>query len=190
MLNILWPVFIIISIICSFGVGNIENLNNGIFISIQNSITTAISIFGIMCFWNGIIKICLNTELMYKINQILNPIINILFPKYKSNKEIKQNIALNISSNLLGIGNAATPYGIKAINQMNDDNKNKDKISKEMAMLIGINAASIQIIPTTILAIRQSLNSENITKIIFPSWIVSVVVFLTVVILTKIFIKD
>ena len=190
MLNFLWPVFIIISIVYGFISGNIENINSGIFTSIQDSITVAISIFGIMCFWNGIMKILTNTQLMKKINKILNPIINLLFPGIKNNIEIKQDIALNMSSNLLGIGNAATAYGIKAIEKMQKVNIKKDSISKDMAMLIVINAASIQIIPTTILAIRQSLNSKNITQILIPVWIVSFTVCLIVIILTKIFVKD
>ena len=92
-------------------------------------------------------------------------------------------------ANILGLGNAATPLGLKAMDSMQKINKDKSKLSNSMAMFILINTASLQIIPTTVIAIRSSLNSENPTKIIFAVWIATLAAFTTVIIAGKLLIK-
>ena len=96
---------------------------------------------------------------------------------------------MNMIANILGLGNAATPIGINVMKKMQKENKNKNEITKSMAMFIVINTASLQIIPTTVIAIRNSLNSNNPTNIILPVWIATICAFLTVIITTKLFEK-
>ena len=91
-------------------------------------------------------------------------------------------------ANILGLGNAATPLGLKAMKTLQKDNSKKDIVSHSMAMFIVINTASMQLIPTTVIAIRTSFNSSNPTQIIFPVWGVTIAAFLAAVIATKIFI--
>ena len=92
-----------------------------------------------------------------KLTKLLQPIIRFLFPELKNNKQAKEEISMNIIANLLGLGNAATPLGLKAMTSLQKKNSKKDTLSNAMATLIVINTASIQIIPTTVLAIRSSL---------------------------------
>ena len=99
-------------------------------------------------------------ECNYKINKNFKSIIKILFPELKNEKEIRKEIAMNMIANILGLGNAATPLGIKAMKSMQKINLNKETLSNSMVMLIVLNTASIQIIPTTVIAIRASLNSK------------------------------
>ena len=106
-------------------------------------------------------KIAEKTSVITKLTKILNPIIKILFPELKNEKEIRKEIAMNMIANILGLGNAATPLGIKAMKSMQKINLNKETLSNSMVMLIVLNTASIQIIPTTVIAIRASLNSKN-----------------------------
>ena len=120
---------------------------------------------------------------------ILQPFINFLFPDMKKNEKAKEEISMNIVANILGLGNAATPIGLKAMKTMQEDNKNKEILSDSMAMFIVINTASIQIIPTTVIAIRNSLNSSNSTNIIIPVWIATVASAIAGIISTKLFIK-
>lgn len=96
---------------------------------------------------------------------------------------------MNIVANILGLGNAATPLGLKAMNELQKENDNKEKLSDNMMMLIVLNTASLQIIPTTVIAIRSSLGSENPTKIIFPVWISTFCAVIVGVIFCKILIK-
>lgn len=189
MLNKIWPFFIIISIFFAVCSGNIENVNKSIFNSIEDTVKLTLTLLGNICFWNGIMNIVSNSSLISKIQSFLNPILSKIFPKIKKTDEEHKQISMNIIANILGLGNAATPLGLQAMKTLQKKNKRKEKLSNEMMMLIVLNTASFQIIPTTVIAIRTSLNSSNPTKIIFPVWIVTIVTAISTVVITKIFIN-
>ena len=189
MLNILWPIFIILSVIYSIISGNIEKVNTGIFNSLSEAVELSITFLGTICLWSGIMEIAKRTSLINKLNKLLKPVINFLFPVLKNNEIAKQEISMNMIANILGLGNAATPLGIKAMKTMQKDNKKKDTLSNAMMMFIVINTASIQLIPTNVIAIRTSLNSQNPTSIIIPVWIATIIAGIVGIFLTKILIK-
>ena len=189
MLNTIWPLFIIISFVFSIYSGNILNINNAIFDSANETIQLCLTLLGTICLWNGIMKIAIKTSLIEKLTKLLNPIIAFIFPEIKNNKKICKEISMNMVANILGLGNASTPLGLKAMDSMQKENKDKSKLSNSMAMFILVNTASLQIIPTTVIAIRSSLGSENPTKIVFAVWISTIVAFSTVIIAGKILIK-
>ena len=189
MLNILWPIFIIISFLYAIFSGNLENLNASIFESTESAINLSINLLGTICLWNGVMQIANKTSIMNKLSKILEPVINMLFPEIKHNKKIKNEISMNVIANILGLGNAATPLGLKAMKSMQKENKNKDVLSNSMAMFLILNTASIQIIPTTVIAIRNSLGSNNPTGIVFPVWIATICAAVSGIIATKIFIN-
>ena len=134
-------------------------------------------------------KIAQETTFVNKLTKALRPIINFLFPDIKENEKAKKEISMNIIASILGLGNAATPLGLKAMKTLQKENNKKDTISNSMAMFIVINTASLQLIPTTVIAIRTSLNSNNPTQIIFPVWGATIVAAVSAIIATKIFIK-
>lgn len=189
MLNIVWPFFLIISIIFSIFSGNLKELNNSIFESTNTAINLCITLLGTMCLWNGIMQIASKTSAMEKITNCLRPIMKFLFPKLKKEDKVYQDISMNMVANILGLGNAATPLGIKAMNSMQEKNENKKVLTNDMATFIVINTASIQIIPTTVIAIRNSLGSQNPTAIIVPVWIATVCAAIAGVTAVKFFIK-
>lgn len=189
MLNILWPVFIIISFIYAILTGNVQSVNNSIFESTASSVQLSITFLGTICLWNGIMKIAQKTTLISKLTNILKPIIDFLFPEMKENEKAKQEISMNIIANILGLGNAATPLGLKAMKTMQKENSKKDTLSNSMAMFIVLNTASLQLIPTTVIAIRASLGSVNPTSIIIPVWGATVAAAIAGVVATKLFIK-
>ena len=174
MLNIVWPIFIIISFSFAIFTGNLDKLNSSIFESTSDAINLSFSLLGTICLWNGIMQIASNTSIIGKLTKLLKPIIKFLFPELKNNSKIQKEISMNIIANILGLGNAATPLGLKAMNSMQKDNKKKDTLTDSMMMFIVINTASIQIIPTTVVAIRNSLGSENSTAIVFPVWVATI----------------
>ena len=186
MLNKIWPFFIIISFVYSIYSGNISNLNNSIFDSAEQTVELCLSLLGTLCLWNGIIKIATDTSLIKKLTFFLKPITSWIFSEHKNNKKINNEISMNMIANVLGLGNAATPLGLQAMKSMQNENTNKQSLSDSMAMFILINTASIQIIPTTIIAIRNSLSSQNPSKIILGVWISSIVSFLVTIISGKI----
>lgn len=175
MLNIVWPIFIIISFSFAIFSGNLEKLNSSIFESTSDAINLSISLLGTICLWSGIMKIASNTNVIEKLTKILKPVIKLLFPQLKNNNEIQKEVSMNIIANILGLGNAATPLGLKAMKSMQKENKKKDTLTDSMMMFLILNTASIQIIPTTVIAIRNSMGSSNPTAIVFPVWIATIV---------------
>lgn len=189
MLNILWPIFILLSVIYAMISGKIEDLNTGIFDSLSSAVELSITFLGTISLWTGIMKIAQNSSIIDKLNKILKPLINFLFPDLRKNKVAKDEISMNMIANILGLGNAATPLGIKAMKTMQKENTKKDTLTNSMMMLIVINTASIQLIPTNVIAIRTSLNSQNPTAIILPVWISTIIAAFVGVLFTKILIK-
>ena len=189
MLNIIWPLFIVISFIYAFFSGNIEQVSNGIFESLTDVVNLSLTFLGTMCLWNGIMEIAKKTTLIKKLTSFLKPLIKFLFPELTKNEKAKEEISMNIIANVLGLGNAATPLGLKAMKTMQKENKDKTTLSNAMAMFILINTASIQLIPTNVIAIRNSLNSTAPTQIIFPVWIATIVAAISSIMAAKVFIK-
>lgn len=189
MLNILWPLFIIISFVYAIFTGKVNELNTGIFDSVQDAVELSITFLGTMCLWNGLMEIVKNTSLINKLTKFLNPFIKLLFPELKRNENAKAEISMNIIANVLGLGNAATPLGLKAMKTMQKENTKKDTLTNSMMMFIVLNTASLQLIPTNVIAIRNSLGSNNPTEIIFPVWIATIVAAIVGIVATKIIIK-
>lgn len=189
LLNIVWPIFIIISFIFAIFTGKLSELNASIFTSTEEAVKLCISLLGTICLWNGIMQIANKTTIINKLTKFLNPIMRFLFPDIKQDSDVHKEISMNIIANILGLGNAATPLGIKAMKSLQKQNKDKKVLSNSMATLIVLNTASIQIIPTTVIAIRNSLGSSNPTGIIFPVWIATICAAVIGIFFTKLFIK-
>lgn len=189
MLNKMWPVFIIVSFSYAIFSGNLEPLNAAIFDSTNDAIALSIKLLGTICLWNGIMQIANKTTIIDKLTKLLRPLISILFPEIRENKQIQKEISMNMIANILGLGNAATPLGLKAMKSMQKENTKKDTLSNSMLMFIVLNTASIQIIPTTVIAIRSSLGSNSPTNIIFPVWIATICAAVAGIIAVTILIK-
>ena len=189
MLNYIWCFFILIAVFYSIVMGIFPEVNNSIFSSIQDTVELCVSLLGAMCFWSGIMNIISNTSIQQKLQKVIKPINNFLFPKLDKNSKAYHFISLNMVTNLLGLGNAATPNGLQAMEELNKDIKEKKELSDEMIMFIAINTASLQLIPTNVITIRSSLNSENPAEIVVGVWFCSIVTFLSIVLLAKIYLK-
>lgn len=157
MLNTIWPIFIIISFFYGIFSGRIGEINDAIFASAKDAVDLCITLFGTICLWNGIMQIASNTKIIDLLKKAINPIMKLLFPKLKRSDDVYTEISMNMVANIMGLGNAATPLGLKAMKTLQKQNCNKDTLSDDMFMFIVINTASLQIIPTTVIAIRSSL---------------------------------
>lgn len=134
-------------------------------------------------------QVASTTTLISKMSSFLKPIMKFLFPDIEEDSKIFEEISMNVIANILGLGNAATPLGLRAMKSMQEENLNKKVLTDSMATFIVLNTASIQIIPTTVIAIRSSLGSTNPTGIIFPVWIATICAAIAGITATKIFIK-
>ena len=136
MLNILWPLFLIVSFVYGIFNGRVEEINTAVFDGTKSAVELCISLLGTMCLWNGIMTIACETNIVKKLTKMLSPIMKKLFPDIKKENKVHEEIS--------------------------------------MAMFIVLNTASIQIIPTTVIAIRSSLKSGNATGMIVPVWIATI----------------
>lgn len=189
MLNKIWPFFIIISFIYAIYSGNIFNVSNAVFSSAEQTVTLCLNLLGTICLWNGIMKIAVKTSLIEKLTTFFKPLISFIFPEIKNDKKISKEISMNMVANILGLGNASTPLGLKAMDSMQKQNSEKSRLNNPMAMFILVNTASLQIIPTTVISIRHSLGSANPTKIILAVWVATIAAFMTAVVAGKILMK-
>lgn len=189
MLNIIWPLFLITSFIYAIFNGRVYEVNNSIFESTKLAVDLSISLLGTICLWNGIMQVASKTRIIEHLSKILKPIMKKIFPDIKEKDEAHKQITMNIIANIMGLGNAATPLGLKAMKLMQKQNREKDRLSNSMAMFIVLNTASIQIIPTTVIAIRNSLGSENPTAMIIPVWIATIFAACSAIFAAKILMK-
>lgn len=184
-MNGIWTFMMVISIIIGISAGKAPDMVNSIINSTKSATENSLNIIGMICFWSGIMKVAEETGIIKKISKLVAPVLKLLFPNLSKNSEAKGFIALNMTANILGLGNVATPLGLNAMKKMQEDNIEKDKLSDEMMMLIIINTASIQLIPTSIIALRAAHNSENPVVIVVPILIASFVSVATGIILVK-----
>lgn len=188
-MNYIWPCLIIFGFLFSLFTGNIENVNKAIFSSTSDAVTLSLTLIGNMCLWCGVMNIVKNTKIILILKKVLRPVLNWLFPKEKNNEEVIESISINMVSNILGIGNASMPAGLKAMKEMQKNNKNKDKLTSSMSTLVVLNTVSLQLIPTTVLAIRTSMQSQNPSQIIFPIWGCTIVGVVVGIVINRVIIK-
>ncbi len=174
MLNYIWGAMIIISLVTSLFTGRVEETAAAAAQGAGAAIESCISLLGIMCLWTGLAKIGERAGLVKAFARVLRPFTRLIFPKLDEDSPAMGAIVMNIVANFLGMGNAATPLGIKAIKELNELNKSKRVSTDEMCMFVVINTASIQLLPATLISMRQTWGSENAGEIIVPVWIVSI----------------
>lgn len=173
MLNYVWSGLVIISIICSVFLGNTEDLSKALVDSGASSIELIITMAGIICLWTGIMKIAVESGLTSVFAKVFSPLLRPLFPNLDKDSDAFKSISMNISANLLGLGNAATPFGLKAMEQLHTLNNKAETASNEMVIFVVMNTASLQLLPTTLASLRQSYGSSAPFEIIVPVWISS-----------------
>ena len=173
MLNYVWSGLVIISIICSVFLGNTEDLSKALVNSGASSIELIITMAGIICLWTGIMKIAVESGLTSVFAKVFSPLLRPLFPNLDKDSDAFKSISMNISANLLGLGNAATPFGLKAMEQLHTLNNKAETASNEMVIFVVMNTASLQLLPTTLASLRQSYGSSAPFEIIVPVWISS-----------------
>lgn len=164
MMNYLWGIFFIAGIIYSFI--SHTNIGNVMLGASKDAIDLIMNMIPVMCLWLGIMKIAEVSGLLDKLSNLLKPFLKIVFPELKTEDEALKYISVNIVMNMLGLGNAATPFGLKAMKKLQEINKNKDVASRSMITFLVINTSSVTIIPTTTITLRMLHNSINPLEIV------------------------
>lgn len=185
-MNYIFIFLILFSFICALINGRLEIVTNEIFSASKDAVQIAFGLIGIMGFWLGIVNIAKASGLMEKFSNLIQKPLLFFFPDLKENKEAQSNIALNISANALGLSNAATPFGIKAMEDMQEQNSDKKRATNSMCTFLAINTAGFQIVPAVVLAILSANGMENPTQIILPTLIVTTIAFISALMFSKI----
>ena len=166
MINYIFALFLTIGITYGFITGNIDKINESIITSGDITISLITKLIPLICLWLGIMKIAEDSGLINKLSLKLSKIIHPLFPGLPKNSPAISYIGTSMIMNILGLGSAATPFGLKAIKSMQEYNPKKDTATNDMITFLVINTASITLIPTTVISIRSFNNAKNPTDII------------------------
>lgn len=174
MLNYIWSGMILIAFAVAIFTGRIEETTAAAMKGAGTAIETCIGLLGTMCLWSGLAKIAENSGLTSVFARLLRPVTKVIFPELKKDSKALNAIVMNMVANMLGMGNAATPLGVAAMKELDKENHHRSTASNAMCMFVVINTASIQLIPSTVISLRQMFGSENPSGIIVPVWICSI----------------
>ncbi len=184
MLGKIFGGLVLLSLVAGILLGNTAQLSNAVLDGAKGAVELSLSLCGIMSLWCGIMKVMESAGMIEKLSALLRPMLKIFFPDaYKSRVGIGE-ISANISANLLGIGNAATPFALKAMEKLQSINKNPSCASADMITLAVMNTASFNLIPTTIIALRRAAGACEPYSVIVPIWISSLTCSLMALVLS------
>ncbi len=169
----IWTAMMLISVIFAGITGNYETLTSASVEGAESAVTLCISMAGMLCLWMGVMEIMKESGLVDRISSMLYPVLRLLYPDFAKDKEVMGNISANVSANLLGLGNAATPLGLEAARKMSK--KSPGVASNSLCMLVVCNTASIQLIPSTIAGVRMAQGCGNPFDILPAVWLASLI---------------
>ncbi|OJU13641.1 MAG: hypothetical protein BGN88_06490 [Clostridiales bacterium 43-6] len=173
MINYIWSGMILISVFFAALNGRMAQLSEAVFTGCNQSVQICLTIAGAMCLWGGLMRIADKAGLTGAIGKVLGPFIRFLFPGLDPKGPAARAISMNISANLLGLGNAATPFGLEAMKHLQKENPLQTTASNHMVTFVVLNSASLQIIPTTIAVLRARHGSKSPMDIMPAVWIAS-----------------
>jgi spore maturation protein A len=175
MVNFIWLFFIVGGFIVAAAQGNVEVATQAAFDGAKSGVTVCFGLISILVFWLGMMRIAEDAGILSKLAVLLRPIVRFLFPGVPKDHPAIGYIMSNMSANILGLGNAATPMGIKAMQELQKLNPDKEAASPAMCTLLALNTSSITLIPTTLIAIRMNYNSVNPAEIVGTTLLATII---------------
>jgi spore maturation protein A len=173
--NAVWLILLCVSIVFAIVTGNLEPFTKSIFEGAKSAVEVSLFLLGIVSVWLGLTRILEDSGLIFRIAHLFKPVITRLFRNIPGDHPSISAITLNVLANLFGLGNAATPLGIKAMQELDTLNEDKGTITFEMMTFIVINTASIQLIPFSVIGILASYGAKNPAAVVLPVLIATVI---------------
>lgn len=191
MINIIWAGLIIIGVIAGIATGNAQAVTDAVFSYANTAVEICLGLVGTLTFWSGLMAIAEKAGLVQILAKIFKPIMKRLFKNVPEDHPAIGAMVLNISANMLGLGNAATPFGLKAMGELNKLNEHADEgvASDDQIMFMTLNDGCVALIPSTIIGLRVAAGSSNPTEVIGPILLASSITLISGIILTKLFSK-
>lgn len=185
-MNYIWSGMLVFSFITAVFFGNEQSLSDSINASAENAVTIILELLGVLMLWSGVMEIAERAGLTQKISALLSPILKRLFPDVPPDSETGQAISMNITANLLGLGNAATPLGIEAMKRLYKDGGKREYATDSMIRFVVINTAALHIIPTTVSMFRQEFGAKVPMDILPASVLTSAAALSAALIMTSV----
>lgn len=184
-MNYVFPILIIFSFFSALITGNVQNLSDAVIDSATESVTLLTRLLSMLCLWGGIMEVADKAGITQFFSKLLNPVVALIFPKFKKEEYILDAISMNITANILGLGNAATPLGLEAMRRMQQVNPYNKTASDEMVVFVVMNTAAMHIIPTTVATLRGQYGSQNPMEIMPASFLTSFCALFAAVLVAK-----
>ncbi|NLZ93938.1 MAG: nucleoside recognition protein [Firmicutes bacterium] len=186
MINLIWFAMVIIGLVVSAATGRIDAVTDALFSSAEQAVSVAFSMISVMTFWLGMMKIIEKSGFINWIVKLLRPLSLLLFPRLPRNHPAMHAILMNMSANLLGMGSAATPFGLKAMQELQTINEDPNTASDEMCTFLAVNTSALTLIPTTVVALRAASGSLYPTEIVGTTILATFCATMTAVALDRI----
>jgi spore maturation protein A len=187
MVNYIWVIMTVIGIVFGIVNGTMEEINKAIFMGAKEAVTLCIGLISVLVFWLGMMRIAEESGLLERLSKLFRPIVKHLFPEVPPDHPALGYILSNMIANMFGLGNAATPLGIKAMEELQELNGGKKTASRSMVTFLAINTASVTIIPSTVIAIRINYHSTSPTEIVIPTLIATILSAIAAILIDRFF---
>jgi spore maturation protein A len=184
LLNYIWGAMILLSVVCAIATGRVPQLSAAVMNGAESAVKLVISLLGMMCAWTGLMKIADEGGVTAVLSRMMRPLTRRLFPSCPGGGPAVRAICMNITANLLGLGNAATPLGIAAMKELSRQNPGTEA-DNSMVMFVVINTASLQLIPTFMATLRAKYGSLSPFDILPAVWVTSACALLAGVLAAK-----
>ena len=162
---------VLLSLVCGLATGNLHAVSLAAAEGAQSAVTLCLGMAGMLCLWNGVLEVMNRSGLTEKLRRLLMPALKWLYPEFRRDGEVLDAVSANMAANLLGLGNAATPFGIRAARGM--ARKYGDRAGDGLCLLVVCNTASIQLLPTTVASVRSAAGCATPFDILLPVWLTS-----------------
>lgn len=170
-MTVFWVAMVVISLVCGLATGNLSQVSQAAAEGAQSAVTLCISMVGMLCLWNGVLEVMNRSGLTQKLRVLLLPVLRRLYPDFRGDGAVLDAVSANVCANLLGLGNAATPFGIRAAKGMAE--RYRGRAGDGLCLLVVCNTASIQLLPTTVAAIRSAAGCASPFDILPAVWLSS-----------------
>ena len=170
-MTVFWVAMVVVSLVCGLMTGNLAQVSQAAGEGAQSAVTLCLSMAGMLCLWNGVLEVMNRCGLTQRLRQLLLPVLRWLYPEFRDNGAVLDAVSANVSANLLGLGNAATPCGIRAAKGMAE--RYGGRAGDGLCLLVVCNTASIQLLPTTVAALRSAAGCPSPFDILPAVWLTS-----------------
>ena len=186
MMNTVFPILLIFSFISALLTGRMSELSSAVIDGAESALELILRLVSMLCLWGGIMEIGDKAGLTAVFSKVMYPVVSLIFPRLRKEKYVLEAISMNITANVLGLGNAATPLGLEAMRRLQTVNSNTDFASDEMVVFVVMNTAAMHIIPTTVATMRGQYGSEDPMEIMPAAFLTSFCALTVAVVVAKV----